>query len=220
MGARKSIPVGTVFSRLTVVGEAESHVRKNGQRDSRSKCLCECGNMCVVFNASLMANSTKSCGCWKIDKLKSRATHNNAKRGKQTAEYAVWKGIKSRTSNPKLKNFAYYGGRGISMCERWEKSFEAFLEDMGPRPSNNHSIDRIDNDGNYEPGNCRWATRAEQGQNTRMNKYLVIDGVKKTVEKWSQDTGIPRKTIYLRLSRGWSPEDAVMTPLQRRSYAT
>lgn len=221
MGSRQPIPVGAVFTRLTVLCDAAPHVRPNGKPYARSKCQCECGSIIAVANASLRAKRpTKSCGCLQREKLKERAIHNNATAKKQTVEYATWKGIKARTTNPNLKNFDRYGGRGITMCDRWKNSFVAFLEDMGPRPSSNHSIDRFpDNDGNYEPGNCRWATKLEQQQNTSKNKYLVVDDVTKPVGEWSIDTGISRSTIHLRLNRGWSDRDAVMTPLQRRNRA-
>lgn len=218
MGTRKPIPVGTVFSRLTVVGEAEPQIRPNGLPDSRSTCRCECGAIRVVSNASLKGKRpTKSCGCLQREKLKERAIHNNATARKQTVEYATWKGIKSRTENPNLKNYHRYGGRGITMCDRWKNSFVAFLEDMGPRPSSEYSIDRFpNNDGNYEPGNCRWATSTEQSNNKSVSRHLVVNGVTKTPAEWSLETGISRMTIHSRIKRGWSDEEAVSRPARPR----
>lgn len=143
--------------------------------------------------------------------------HGNATRFKgQTKEYKTWAQVKTRTTNPNSQNAAYYMGRGIKMCDRWLNSFEAFYEDMGPAPTPKHSIDRIDPNGDYEPGNCRWATHIEQMNNIRNNKRIEFGGVVMTQEEWGRVTGIRGSVIQKRLKRGWTVEKALTTQLMRR----
>jgi hypothetical protein len=128
----------------------------------------------------------------------------------KTPEYQAWRGIISRTTN-KDSNRAYrYLDRGITVCDSWLSSFENFYKDMGDRPSPKHSIDRVDNDGNYEPSNCRWATRIEQANNTSKNINMTINGETKTPQQWSDITGVSRSTIYHRLERGCTPSEAII----------
>jgi hypothetical protein len=125
-----------------------------------------------------------------------------------TKEYRAWSHMLSRCTNPTDKSYQYYGGRGISVCDRWI-SFKNFFEDMGKSPSVAHSIDRVDNDGNYVPENCRWATVKEQRRNKRDNRILVIDGERKTLAEWAEKFGVLYKTAHNRLRMGWSPREAV-----------
>jgi hypothetical protein len=115
----------------------------------------------------------------------------------------------ARCTNRNNNRFGQYGGRGITVCQRWLESFVSFLDDMGVRPSSEHSIDRIDNDGNYEPGNCRWATRVEQSRNTQQNMIIEAFGRRQCLQDWSIETGIGRGTIRWRVVNGWSPEMAL-----------
>lgn len=151
---------GQKFGRLTALDRAL------GERGSRWRCQCDCGETSVVRGILLLNGNTRSCGCLSKESsaavCRSRATHG----GRDTPEYGVWWSMRQRCDNPANKAFANYGGRGIRVCERWQ-SFENFRADMGMRPSDELSIDRIDNDGNYEPGNCRWATAKEQRANQR-----------------------------------------------------
>ena len=129
--------------------------------------------------------------------------------------YGSWKGIIQRCCNPKSPAHHKYGGRGITVCERW-RSFKAFYEDMGPRPSPLHSIERINNNGNYELGNCRWATRREQSRNTRQNVMLVFSGRTQCIAAWAEERGMKPKTLCRRLKCGWPVELAITAPLHHR----
>lgn len=129
--------------------------------------------------------------------------------GGQTKEYKTWAGIKRRTTSEKEQNSKYYIGRGIKMCDRWLNSFESFLEDMGKAPSPKHTIDRINNEGDYEPSNCRWATHKEQMQNTRATKWIEFNGERHTQEEWGRITGLGGLTILKRLKRGWTIKEAL-----------
>ncbi len=128
-------------------------------------------------------------------------------------EYAVWRGLKQRCFNPKDKDFRHYGGRGIKVCERWLADFPQFLADMGRRPSTEHSIDRIENDGDYEPGNCRWVTIDVQIRNRSIAQILTVCGVSMNQSDWAAETGVSKQAIRERMRRGWSHESAVLTPV-------
>lgn len=151
---------GQVFTRLTVLSRAEN--AENGA--CRYLCQCECGNQKVIYASALRSNLTRSCGCLDLE-MKSARTAMAAKRN---PEYVIWKGIKNRCYCTTSTAYCKYGARGIAMCDSWRDSFEQFFEDMGRRPSSEHSIERRENDGNYEPSNCYWATRTEQARNKRM----------------------------------------------------
>jgi hypothetical protein len=141
--------------------------------------------------------------------------HGHCYRGNMTAEYQCWAGIKKRCLNPAAVGYENYGGRGIKISDRWLNSFENFIADMGPKPTPSHSIDRIDNDGDYEPSNCRWATRKEQvaNQRTRFTARLIeIDGVSKPAGTWAREAGLRRDTFYNRLNSGWPIEKLFTTP--------
>lgn len=129
-----------------------------------------------------------------------------------TPEYRTWQAMKSRCNTPGASAFKKYGAKGISVCQRWQESFEAFLEDMGPRPTTEHSIDRIDSRGNYEPSNCRWATRVEQANNVSSNRILECDGRSMTLAQWSRESGVDADVIALRIDRNsWDVKRAIFT---------
>jgi hypothetical protein len=132
----------------------------------------------------------------------------------KTAEYNAWSDMIQRCTNPNVKCYPDYGGRGITVCERWFQ-FENFLADMGVKPSASHSLDRKDNDGNYELSNCRWATVHEQFYNRSCSIVVDVGGVRKTITDWAIENGLSYPVIIKRIQRGWSRESAVMTPLMR-----
>jgi hypothetical protein len=134
-------------------------------------------------------------------------------RGISSNEYRIWEGMKHRCYNPSNKRFALYGSRGISVCERWRESFAAFMADMGPCPVG-MSLDRIDNDGNYCPENCRWTTMRVQGRNTRHNRLITHNGQTKCLIEWAESSGINADAIYARLRLGWPVERALTEPVQ------
>ena len=135
--------------------------------------------------------------------------------GRHTSEYTIWCGIKSRCLNELSPAYHHYGGRGITVCESWRADFSAFMADMGPRPSVHHEVDRIDNDGNYEPGNCRWVTRAENVNNRRNSAYVEWRGETRTIAQWARSLGIPDRTLWMRLNKlRWDVERAMTAPLR------
>jgi hypothetical protein len=178
--------VGQRFGRLMVIAEAPQVGKQR-----RWVCHCDCGGEALITTCGLRTTGTKSCGCLAREHMQrvglSCRAHGESWRQHQTPEYRTWAGMRARCRNEKLHSFQYYGGRGIRVCDRWRDSFEAFLADMGRRPSSNHSIDRINNDGNYEPGNCRWATRAQQAQNRRNNPRPIV-GSLNSWAKLTEDT--------------------------------
>jgi hypothetical protein len=148
------------FGRLTVVQRDNNDAR--GQ--AKWRCLCACGVVVVVYGVNLRKGHTKSCGCLHDEvRVSAKTTHG----GRDRPEYEIWSSMKKRCGNQNHHAYSRYGGRGIAVCVRWGADFAAFLADVGPRPSPKHSLDRINNDGNYEPGNVRWATASEQAKNRR-----------------------------------------------------
>ena len=140
---------------------------------------------------------------------------NNSHGMTKTPEHYAWCHMKYRCLNPDNKHYSDYGGRGIKICDRW-LNFENFFADMGSRPSPKHSLDRVDNNDNYRPGNCRWATKAEQENNKRNNRLITIEDVTLTITQWKKKMGYGENVILMRLKRGWSEYRAVMTPVRQR----
>lgn len=194
---------GQKFGRLTVIELAVKAANKR----PHWKCLCECGNETVASSNNIVRGVTRSCGCFKIE----RQREGNIKHGQYgTGAHTSWMSMRQRCLNPNNPAFKSYGGRGISICERWEL-FENFYSDMGQRPPG-LEIDRIEVNGNYEPGNCRWATVLEQGRNQRKTRFVTINGVTKCMSEWISEFGINRTTLESRLRLGWPVEKALTHP--------
>lgn len=198
---------GKSVGKLRVIGYAEK--RKDGHYWT---CICECGNTRDVHRGDIQRERTKSCGCHLREMLSKRArTHGMF----GTPEYKSWEGMIQRCCNKNDRAWPKYGGRGISICERWRHSFQNFFADMGKRPAPKMQVDRIDTNGNYEPGNCRWATSKQNNRNRRNNRILIINGVSHCVSEWSELSGIRHDTICARIRSGWTLEKAVFTPARK-----
>ena len=149
----------------------------------------------------------------------ARARHGHAPKGKKSPEYCSWYNMIQRCTNRNNTHYDRYGGRGITVCDRW-RHYPFFLEDMGSKPSDKHTIERINNDGNYEPGNCRWATRAEQSRNTAQNRMVTYLGETLTLTEWAERLGVQQKVLAHRLDRGWPLERALTKPANRAISVT
>jgi hypothetical protein len=189
--------VGQTFGELTITGYLEHRYTGKRKRPYMT-CTCACGKEHVSELGNLRYGSVTSCG---HHRLTQSVTHGK----RWTPEYTAWGNMMNRCRNKDHPDFFRYGGRGITVCERWN-SFEAFLADMGERPGPRYSIDRIDNDGNYTPGNVRWATPREQANNRRNNVRFTVQGKTLTQAQWCRLCGIPRSTASNRLKRGIPPE--------------
>lgn len=183
--------VGQKFGRYTVL----EHLGCVGGRAMLS-CLCECGNARVVMAQSLRAGTTLSCGCQRRDSMRA-STRPGTHRDSHSREYEIWCGIRKRCENPNNHAYSRYGGRGIKVCERW-RHYPNFLADMGRCPPG-MSIDRINNDGDYEPSNCRWADRVTQGRNKRNCRRIVDGDTTLSLQDFQRLFGVPYATAYYRL---------------------
>jgi len=190
---------GQVFGSLTALERAPTQGKKVFWL-----CRCKCGNLTTVESYKVRTGHTTSCGCVNAERLsKGQPTHGMSK----TRTYRIWSLMLHRCNHPNSPIFQHYGGRGISVCEKWN-TFLGFLEDMGEAPSG-LTLERVDNNLGYYKENCRWASMEDQANNTRKNRYLTANGETLSLARWARRLGVRGATIAGRLGRGWSVEDAV-----------
>jgi hypothetical protein len=199
--------IGKRFGRLTVIEEIDDSKTKR----PRWLCRCECGNKRIVRGISLRKGDTKSCGCLKKELAKklseAKVTHGSSK----TRLYRVWYEMRCRCYKKSSPDYPRYGGRGINVCYKWRKSFIPFREwAIANGYNENLTLDRINNESDYSPDNCRWVTRETQNNNTRRNYYITYNGETLTLSQWSKKCGINKNTLHSRLTKyGWSAERAL-----------
>jgi len=199
--------IGKRFTRLVVVDFSHMHGKK-----SYWICECDCGNTHVVRRDCLTGKQVQSCGCLNTESRPNQITHG----GSRTPLYRIWASMIQRCENPNNTGYKDYGQRGISVCKDWHDFgiFQNWSKNNGYKRG--LELDRIDNDGHYEPDNCRWVTRRMQTLNTRRTHWVTRNGVTKPLIEWIKESGLPRNTVYSRiLTLGWDYEKALTTPVKR-----
>lgn len=199
---------GKKYARLTVIERAGSTPHKK----ALWRCRCDCGNEVIVIGSHLLNGNTNSCGCYKIDTTKVRqSSHGKSK----TRLYHIWKNMRQRCDNPNKPDYKYYGGKGISIDDRWGdySVFEKWAIENGYRED--LTIDRIDVDGNYCPENCRWVSMVEQARNMSRNRFITYNGETHCLSEWGEILGISSKVLGHRINTyGWSIDRAFTTPVR------
>lgn len=206
MQGRKTNWAGVTQGKLTVLRE----VGKNKQGSILWECTCSCGAI-VTKSGDSLKKGIKSCStaCGVVDSNKARTTHGQASNGKPTKVYQTWVGIRHRCNNPNHPKFARYGGRGITVCDEWKDDFTAFYQHVGEPPTPKHTLDRINNDLGYAPGNVRWATRKEQANNRSTNVWLEVEGQRKTLAQWAEILSMDYDTLFSRIEANKTPEQVI-----------
>ena len=206
---RKSIDItNNRYGRLVAV----QRVANDKNNHELWLCKCDCGNESIVLKNSLTSNRTRSCGCYyKESRLNASKKHGMT----HSRLYAVWANMIRRCNNPKANDWKFYGAKGVTVCDEW-KHFSGFYEWAKKTGyKDDLTIDRIDNNGNYCPDNCRWANWDIQMNNTTRNHYIEVNGVVKTAIQWCREKGISPSTFYYRINKGWTDVDAIVTPLRK-----
>lgn len=201
-----SIKPGDIFHRLTVIEFAG----RNNRGVLIWRCRCSCGGETLAYGYGLKKGIKRSCGCLGREVTSKRSTTHGMTK---TPTYNSWRCMMRRCYAPADIGYSRYGGRGITVCRQWRESFEAFLSGMGERPSKRHQIERIDNNGNYEPENCRWATRKEQARNRRSQRSLTFDGETLCVTEWAERLGFTERQLRNRIHQGWPVERILTEPV-------
>jgi hypothetical protein len=206
--------IGKVYGRLTVVSFDRIENKK-----SYWNCKCSCGGEKSILRSSIIY-FTRSCGCLqKENTSKAKSTHRESIQTGNSKEYRAWGHMIGRCMDEKDHRYYCYGGRGITVCKRWRDSYDNFLTDMGRAPSPKHSLDRRDVNGNYEPSNCRWATRIEQANNTTRNYMITFNDKTMSVSDWGREIGIAPSTLIRRIKYyGWTIENALASGLRINQY--
>jgi hypothetical protein len=202
---------GQIFGRLTVLKIDNSIA----QKPIYWKCRCSCGNIATIRGSRLTSGITQSCGCLANERTIARSTIHGMS---HVSEYKIRMGMIARCYNPSSPNFKNYGGRGITVCDEWKNDFITFFKYVGKRPSPKHSLDRIDNDGNYEPGNVRWATQKQQSNNARHNHKITIHEWTMNLCQWARFVGKKESAISERLKKGWPPAKAIFYPIKHYNH--
>lgn len=197
------------YGKLTFIKELPERTK---HRAIVWECVCDCGKTMQANKIDILRGFTKSCGCLHREAAQRRAVPH----GRGTKEYAAWLGMNGRCNNPNVESYPLYGGRGIKLCSKWRNSYTDFLTDVGFAPTSKHSLDRINTNGNYEPGNVRWATDYEQTRNKRTNTIITINGIAMCLTDWCHKYDIKVSTVCNRVAKmGWTYEEAITTPLMR-----
>jgi hypothetical protein len=204
--------IGVRFGRLTAI----ERIKDGARGKLRFRFLCECGNTTEAIADNVRRGQILSCGCLRAEVSRVRmTTHGHAPTGRPSREYIVWRHVIARCENPEDPAYKDYGARGIGVCKRWRDSFENFLADMGFRPRG-LSIERIDNNKGYEPGNCKWANPFEQARNRRNNISITHNGKTMVLSEWASHLGLKYHTLYARITtQGMSFDAAISIPVRK-----
>lgn len=205
---------GKQFGQLMVLAKAQS---VSGR--AAWVCRCACGCEKVVIGQLLRREAVVSCGCQAKKRAREMGRANKRHGMTNTPEFRTWTALISRCMNPKDYRYKRYGGRGITVCERWLESFENFVKDVGEQPFVGAELDRKNNDGNYEPKNCHWVTSKENNNNRSSNRVINFAGESKTLTEWAEQKQINPATLRVRLEAGWPIEKALNQPVRGKSNA-
>lgn len=202
--------IGLRFERLVVLSDLGLRSRPDGLSSRWWLCQCNCGKTTKTTTTNLRKGDTRSCGCYGAERRREASIaaltkHGHAKSTGHRVEYNVFKTMHARCYNPKNHKYARYGGRGIAVEPRWHV-YENFYTDMGERPSSQHQIERRDNNGNYGPGNCYWATPQAQARNRKSNRLITINGKTECIAEWAEHAGLNQATLLKRVNAGWATE--------------
>jgi len=208
--------IGERFGRLTI----KRFIGTNKYWQGIWECECDCGNTTTVHYSNLHSGTTKSCGCLKKESTIKRNTKHGLSGGEKnpTRLYKIWLHMRGRCLNVNNQDYKHYGARGISICKEWDdyKNFYDWSIENGYK--NNLTIERIDNNGNYEPVNCKWATRKEQARNTRNNPLISFNGLTKTIPEWAETLGVSYNALRKRIHSGWDIERAFNQPFRKFNH--
>lgn len=217
MAKRDEFKKGDKIRDCIFIEDVEPHIHPSGEKRRRSKFICKCGKEFITFLTYIKTGQSRSCGCANREWTRIRPSKTRSTFGFWgTPEYSAWNALINRCYNPKDKRYNIYGAKGITVCEAWRNSFMEFLNDMGKRPSAEHSIDRVDPAGNYCKDNCRWATDKEQCRNRTNSIHVTYNNETKALSEWAEVVGIQYKVLYQRIHRDkLSIEEALTKPIKR-----
>ena len=206
--------VGKKINHLTILSNLGSqNIKGKYRRRVLAQCDCSTKTIREFDFDKIWNNHTKSCGCVQKESASYVGKENKTHGQTKTVEYKTWRSMLDRCYLPKNIKYPLYGGKGIQVCDRWRESFENFYADMGDRPSDVFSIDRINSNGHYEPSNCRWADILTQNNNKKNNLYLTYQGKTLTISQWARELNISNSTLYNRKNKGWTDLDILSTPI-------